>query len=206
MAAPTDPVDAFLARVLPPDPAPAARAEAAVAPNQGALLHLLARAVGARRVLEVGTLNGYSASWLASALPPGGELVSVEVDPDAAAAAQANLARAGLAAVARVVVGPALEVLPRLAGPFDLVFLDGDKAESARTLAAVLALCRPGTLVVADNVVRGGAVADPEDPDPRVRGVRALADAVAADPRLVATALQTVGEKGHDGLLLALVV
>jgi predicted O-methyltransferase YrrM len=195
-----DPVDAFLARLLPPDPAPAARAEAAVAPNQGALLHLLARAVGARRVLEVGTLHGYSAAWLATALPADGELVTLEVDPGAAAAAAAAVP------AARVVVGPALETLRDLDGPFDLVFLDGDKAQAAETLAAVLPLCRPGTLVVADNVVRGGAVADPDDPDPRVRGVRALVDAVAAEPRLVATALQTVGEKGHDGLLLALVV
>ncbi len=195
-----DPVDAFLARLLPPDPAPAARAEAAVAPNQGALLHLLARAVGARRVLEVGALHGYSAAWLATALPADGELVTLEVDPGAAAAAAAAVP------AARVVVGPALETLRDLDGPFDLVFLDGDKAQAAETLAAVLPLCRPGTLVVADNVVRGGAVADPDDPDPRVRGVRALVDAVAAEPRLVATALQTVGEKGHDGLLLALVV
>jgi predicted O-methyltransferase YrrM len=171
-----------------------------VAPNQGALLHLLARAVGARRVLEVGTLHGYSAAWLATALPADGELVTLEVDPGAAAAAAAAVP------AARVVVGPALETLRDLDGPFDLVFLDGDKAQAAETLAAVLPLCRPGTLVVADNVVRGGAVADPDDPDPRVRGVRALVDAVAAEPRLVATALQTVGEKGHDGLLLALVV
>ena len=195
-----DAVDAFFARLLPPDPAPHARAEAAVAPNQGALLHVLARAVGARRVLEVGTLRGYSAAWLAAALPADGELVTLDVDPEAAAAVVAASPRV------RVVVGPALETLPALDGPFDLVFLDGDKAQAAPTLQAVLPLCRPGTLIVADNVVRGGAVADPGDPDPRVQGVRALADAVAAEPRLVATALQTVGEKGHDGFLLALVV
>jgi predicted O-methyltransferase YrrM len=194
-----DAVDAFLARLLPRDPAPAARAEAAVAPNQGALLHVLARAAGARRVLEVGTLAGYSAAWLLAALPADGELVTLDVDPAAGAHLPGD-------ARVRFLVGPALETLPTLDGPFDLVFLDGDKAEAAETLAAVLPLCRPGALVVADNVVRGGAVADPDDPDPRVRGVRALVDAVAAEPRLVATAVQTVGEKGHDGLLLAVVV
>ncbi len=194
-----DPVDAALARVLPPDPAPGARAGAAVAPNQGALLHVLARAVGARRILEVGTLAGYSAAWLASALPPEGELVTLDIDP-AAGAHLPDDARI------RFVAGPALETLPGIEGPFDLVFLDGDKAQAAATLAAALPLCRRGTLVVADNVVRGGAVADPDDPDPRVRGVRALVEAVAGEPRLVATALQTVGEKGHDGFLVALVV
>jgi predicted O-methyltransferase YrrM len=157
-------------------------------------------------VLEVGTLAGYSTIWLARAVAgAGGSVVSLEADPTAAAVARANLARAGLDAVAEVVVGPSAQTFPGLSGPFDLVFLDGDKARAAEDLRAVLALARDGTLIVADNVVRDGAVADPADADPRVRGVRAMIDLIAAEPRLRATAVQTVGDKGYDGFVLALV-
>jgi len=208
-------VDEYLGgRLLPDDPALAGALEASaaarlpphdVSPLQGRLLELLARVCGARAILEIGTLGGYSTIWLARALPPEGRLVTLEVDPERAAVARANLARAGFAGVAEVIDGPALETLPRLEGPFDLVFVDADKERSAEYLAAALHLSRPGTLIVADNVVRGGAVADAGSQDPRVQGVRRLLDAVSAEPRLTATALQTVGVKGWDGLVLALV-
>jgi predicted O-methyltransferase YrrM len=173
-----------------------------VSPLQGALLELLARAIGARRILEIGTLAGYSTIWLARALPPDGRLVTLEVDPGYAAVARENLA--GLAGV-DVVTGPALETLPRLDGPFDLVFIDADKRSNPEYLRHALRLARPGTLIVADNVIRGGAIVDPEDPGESVQGVRAFFDALAAEPRVRATAIQTVGSKGYDGFALALV-
>jgi predicted O-methyltransferase YrrM len=176
-----------------------------VSPPQGALLELLARVAGARRILELGTLGGYSTIWLARALPPGGRVTTLEVDARHAAAARENLAGAGVAELVDVVVGPALETLPRLDGPFDLVFIDADKRSNPEYLRWAIELSRPGTLIVADNVVRGGAVADPEDPDPSVRGVRAFLEALAAEPRVRATAIQTVGAKGHDGFALAVV-
>ena len=176
-----------------------------VAPNQGKTLHLLARAIGARRILEVGTLAGYSAIWLARALPPGGEVVTIEVDPRHAEVARANLARAGVADRVDVRVGRAADVLPTLAGPFDLVFVDADKASNADYFAWAVRLSRPGTIVVVDNVVREGAVLDAASEDPSVRGVRRLVEAIRAEPRVDATALQTVGSKGHDGFVLALV-
>jgi predicted O-methyltransferase YrrM len=172
-----------------------------VSPPQGALLELLARMVGARSILEIGTLAGYSTRWLARALPPGGRLVTLEADPHAAAVARANLA-----GVAEVIAGPALETLPTLDGPFDLVFIDADKRSNAEYLAWALRLSRPGTLIVADNVIRDGAVADAASEDPSVAGVRAFFDAVAAEPRLRATAIQTVGVKGYDGFAIALVL
>jgi predicted O-methyltransferase YrrM len=173
-----------------------------VSPPQGALLELLARAIGARRILEIGTLGGYSTIWLARALPADGRLVTLEVDPGYAAVAQENLAgRAGV----EVITGPALESLPLLDGPFDLVFIDADKRSNADYLRHALRLSRPGTLIVADNVIRGGAIVDPEDPGPSVQGVRAFFDALAAEPRVRATAIQTVGSKGYDGFALALV-
>jgi predicted O-methyltransferase YrrM len=172
-----------------------------VSPPQGALLELLARLMGARSILEIGTLAGYSTAWLARALPPDGRLVTLEADPGAAALARRNLA--GLPV--EVIAGPALETLPALEGPFDLVFIDADKRSNAEYLRWALRLSRPGTLIVADNVVRGGAVADGSSADPSVRGVRAFFDAVAAEPRLRATAIQTVGSKGYDGFALALV-
>jgi predicted O-methyltransferase YrrM len=149
---------------------------------------------------------GYSTIWLARALPPGGRLVTLERDPAHAAVARANLERAGLADRVELRVGPALETLPRLAGErFDLAFLDADKAATDAYLAWALELLRPGGLLIADNVVRGGAVIDPGPGDPSTEGIRRFAERLAAEPRLEATAIQTVGAKGHDGFVLALV-
>lgn len=210
-------VDDYIAdRLIPPQPALAAAlaANAAaglpaqdVAPNQGRLLHILARIVGARRILEIGTLGGYSTIWLATALPADGTLVTLEADPAHAAVARANIAAANLDAIIDLRVGPALDTLPGLAGgaPFDVVFIDADKPSNPDYLAWALRLSRPGTVIVGDNVVRDGAVTDPDDPDPRVRGVRRFFDRVGAEPRLTATALQTVGAKGWDGFAIALV-
>jgi len=178
----------------------------AVSPVQGKLLNLLARMVGARRILEVGTLGGYSALWLARALPPQGRLVTLELDPHHAKVARANLERAGVADRVEVVVGPAIESLRGLPGdqPFDVVFIDADKPGNPAYFAEALRLTRPGSVLVVDNVVRQGRiVTHPEDP--AVVGVLELLDLVAAEPRVDATALQTVGTKGHDGLLVALV-
>jgi predicted O-methyltransferase YrrM len=178
-----------------------------VAPNQGRLLTLLARMCGARSILEIGTLGGYSTIFLARGLPRGGTVVTLELSPASAAVARANLARAGVADAVELRVGPAAESLAALvakgAGPFDLIFIDADKQSNPLYLDRSLALARPGTVIVADNVVRGGAVADPDDPDPRVRGIRLFTELVAAEPRLEATAIQTVGAKGHDGFLIA---
>lgn len=180
-----------------------------VAPNQGKLLHLLVRIHGARKVLELGTLGGYSTIWLARALPPGGRLVSLEADPRAAAVARANVARAGLAKVVDIRVGKALDVLPQLAdegvAPFDFIFIDADKPNNPRYLAWALKLSRPGSVIVGDNVVRDGAVADETSTDPNVIGVRGFLELMAAEPRLSATAIQTVGSKGYDGFSLAVV-
>jgi predicted O-methyltransferase YrrM len=179
----------------------------AVAPNQGKLLHLLARAVGARRILEIGTLGGYSAIWLARALPPDGWLVTLEADPRHAGVARANLERAGLGARVEIRVGPALETLPALEAeePFDLVFIDADKPGYPDYLAWSLRVSRRGTVIVADNVVRDGEVADVGSTDERVVGVRRFLELLAAEPRLDATVIQTVGVKGHDGLAIAVV-
>jgi predicted O-methyltransferase YrrM len=181
----------------------------AVSAVQGKLLHLLARAVRARSVLEVGTLGGYSTLWLARALPSGGRVVTLELDPHHAEVARANLAAAGVPDLVDVRVGPALDTLRALvaegAGPFDLVFVDADKENNAAYVELALSLSRPGTLVVVDNVVRGGAVVHRDHADPRVQGTRALFDYLAREPRLDSTALQTVGAKGYDGFVLALV-
>jgi len=181
--------------------------EIAVSPSQGKLLHLLALTVGARRILEVGTLGGYSAIWMARALPPDGRLITLESEPRHAEVARANLARAGLAGVTEVRLGPALETLPRLAGegvgPFDLVFIDADKPSNPDYFNWGLQLARAGSLIVVDNVVREGAVIDADSSDASVRGVRRLFDVVRSEPRVSATAIQTVGVKGWDGLLVA---
>jgi len=181
-----------------------------VAANQGKLLHLLARLKEARTILEVGTLGGYSTIWLARALPPDGRLVTLELDPRHAQVARANLEHAGLAELVEIRVGPASESLAHLVaeggGPFDLVFIDADKEGYPDYLGWALRLTRPGSLIVADNVVRGGAVMDAADSDPRVRAVRRFLEMVAAEPRLAATVIQTVGSKGYDGLAFALVV
>ncbi|MFF1510828.1 O-methyltransferase [Streptomyces sp. NPDC058326] len=184
--------------------------EIAVAPNQGKLLHLLALTQGARSILEIGTLGGYSTIWLARALPADGRLITLEYDPAHADVARANIARAGLDKLVEVRTGAALDSLPRLeaegAGPFDLVFIDADKVNNPRYVEWALRLSRPGTLIIVDNVVRGGRIATPHPDDPAITGTRELFDLVAAEPRLDATALQTVGTKGYDGLLFARVV
>jgi predicted O-methyltransferase YrrM len=181
-----------------------------VSAAQGKFLMLLAQSMGARRILEIGTLGGYSAIWLAQALPPGGYLLTLEINAAHASVARDNLARAGFAAVAEVRVGPALETLIALAAggaiPFDLIFIDADKPGYPGYLPFALALSRVGSLIVADNVVRKGAVIDADSRDPRVQGVRRFNDLVAREPRLDATILQTVGSKGYDGFTLARVV
>ena len=200
-------VDSYLVdRLVASDGAlDAASGGAAVSANQGKLLQLLAQAIGARWVLEIGTLAGYSTIWLARALPPGGRLVTLEADPGSAEVARSNIAEAGLSDIVELRVGAALESLPRLRGPFDLIFLDADKAENLEYLVHALELSRPGTLIVADNVVRGGAVIDVDSDDGRVQGVRRFFDLLNEEPRLTATAIQTVGSKGWDGFALALV-
>jgi len=176
-----------------------------VSPPQGKLLHLLARLAGARRILELGTLAGYSTLWLARALPEDGELVSLEVDEGYAEVARANVERAGLGGRVDIRVGPALETLPGLAGPFDLLFLDADKRSNPEYLEWALRLSRPGSLIVVDNVVRGGAILDPPSGDESSEGSRRVLELMAAEPRLSATAIQTVGSKGWDGFALGLV-
>jgi predicted O-methyltransferase YrrM len=180
-----------------------------VAPNQGKLLHLLARIQGARTVLEIGTLGGYSTIWLARALPADGRLVTLEADERCADVAARNIARAGLDHVVDLRVGKALDTLPLLAdegaGPFDLVFIDADKPSNPAYLEWALRLTRPGSVIVGDNVVREGAVVDPASQDARVQGVRRFTELVAEHPRLTATMVQTVGVKGYDGFTLALV-
>ena len=177
-----------------------------VSPTQGKLLHELARMVGARRILEVGTLGGYSAIWLARALPSDGRLVTLEIDPKHAEIARRNLAHAGLDRIAEVRVGAALDSLASMRGEtFDFAFIDADKPNNANYFRAAVELVCAGGAIVVDNVVRRGAVADAASTDPNVRGVRDLVAAVAADPRVTATAIQTVGAKGYDGFLLAIV-
>jgi predicted O-methyltransferase YrrM len=181
-----------------------------VTPNQGKFLHILALLVDAKRILEIGTLGGYSTIWMARALPADGRLVTLEVDPKHAAVAQSNIAGAGLAQVVEVRLGPAVESLARLeeegAGPFDLLFIDADKENCGVYLSWALKLSRPGSLIVCDNIVREGGIADEANAEPRVLGIRAFLDMARAEPRLLTTALQTVGTKGYDGFAIALVV
>ncbi len=177
----------------------------AVSPAQGKLLHLLARSLGARRILELGTLNGYSTIWLARALPADGELVSLEINAHHAARARENVDRAGIGGLVDIRVGPALEAMDALIGPFDLIFLDADKPGLPEYFAAAVELARPGSLIIADNTVQDGAVIDVADESLRAAGGRRLHEAIAADPRVDATGIQTVGAKGHDGFVLALV-
>jgi len=212
-------VDAYFGQtVAPSDPALDAALRAsdaaglpqiAVSPPQGKLLQLLARIRGARNILEIGTLGGYSTICLARALPEGGRLVSLEFDPRHAEVARGNIAAAGLADVVEVRVGAALDSLPKLkdegVGPFDLVFIDADKSNNPHYVRWALELSRPGTLIIVDNVVRGGRVGDPANQDPDVRGTRAALELIAAEPRLDGTAVQTVGSKGYDGFALVLV-
>jgi predicted O-methyltransferase YrrM len=177
----------------------------AVAPNQGKLLYLLARMSGAKSILEIGTLGGYSTIWLARALPADGRLVTLEYEPRHAEVARANIARAGLAPLVDVRVGKALDLLPGVQGPFDLTFIDADKANIPDYVDWAVRLSRPGSVIIVDNVIRHGEVISAISLDPNVRGVRRMFDAVSRDPRLDATALQTVGSKGYDGLAIMLV-
>jgi predicted O-methyltransferase YrrM len=179
-----------------------------VSPAQGKLLHLLVRMTGARRILEVGTLGGYSTIWMAKALPEGGELVTLDYEPRHAEVARKNIERAGLADRVTVRLGAAAETLPALAAerpaPFDFVFIDADKPSNTIYLDWAIRLGRPGTVIVLDNVVRNGEVANAASTDPNVRGSRGAFDLMAANPRLSATALQTVGSKGYDGFAIAI--
>ena len=213
-------VDSYITDLLVPsdpvlDAALEANAEAGlpahdVAPNQGKLLDLLVRIQGARTILEIGTLGGYSTIWLSRALPPTGRLTTLETDHRYAEVARANVAHAGLAHVVELCEGLALDILPELAaegqGPFDLIFIDADKANNPAYFEWALKLSRRGTLIIADNVVRGGAVVDAASDDPRTQGIRRFFEMVAAEPRVSATALQTVGDKGYDGFAIALVI
>ncbi len=180
-----------------------------VTPSQGKLLYLLARIVNARRILEIGTLGGYSTIWLARAMPANGRLITLELDPRHAEIARTNLARAGFTERVEIRVGPALESLETLAGEslplFDLIFIDADKANNPNYLEWAVPHTRRGGLVIVDNVVRDGAIIDPNDPDPDIQGSRQLFERMGKDPRLVATALQTVGSKGYDGFAIAMV-
>jgi predicted O-methyltransferase YrrM len=213
-------VDRYLNNTLiPPDPileaALAANAAANlpaidVSPSQGKLLQLLAETQRAHRILEIGTLGGYSTINLARALPPDGKLVTLELDPHHAKVALANIAHAGLAHAVELRLGPALDSLAQLHAehvePFDLIFLDANKDGYPDYLTAALKLARPGTLILADNVIRDGEVIDPTSTDPNVQGVRRFFEILAADPRISSTAVQTVGSKGYDGFAIARVV
>jgi predicted O-methyltransferase YrrM len=181
-----------------------------VSPAQGKLLQLMAKSIGAERILEFGTLGGYSTIWLGRALPTGGRLVTLEAEARNAEVAARNVASAGLAGLVDLRVGPALEQLPRLeaegAGPFDLTFIDADKVHTPDYFAWALDHSRPGSLIVCDNVVRFGRLADPDSDDPSIPAQRRLHETLAAEPRVEATTIQTVGVKGYDGFSLALVV
>jgi predicted O-methyltransferase YrrM len=212
-------VDEYIAELfLPPDEtlaaaladsADAGLPEIAISPIYGKLLTLLAQSHGARSILEIGTLGGYSAICLARALPPRGRLISLEFNPTHAEVARVNIARAGLADRVEVRVGRAADTLAQLAaegaGPFDLIFIDADKPSYVEYLYWSLRLSRPGTLILADNVVRQGRVIDADSDDANVQGVRQFNAALAVEPRLSAVILQTVGGKGYDGLAIALV-
>jgi predicted O-methyltransferase YrrM len=212
-----DAVDDFIAgHLVEDDPALQAAIEASeaaglpsinVAPNQGKLLMLLARAIGARKILEIGTLGGYSTIWLARALLPDGRLVTLEANPDYAKVAHANIARAGLEGLVEIRVGRALDTLPSLAAeaPFDLIFIDADKPSTPGYFQWAVRLARLGSLIVVDNVVREGAIIDGASEDPNVLGMRRFFELAATDKRVSGTAIQTVGHKGHDGLAVLLI-
>jgi predicted O-methyltransferase YrrM len=181
-----------------------------VEPPTGKLLQLFARMVGAKKILEIGTLGGYSTIWLARGLPSDGRLITLEANPDYAAVAEKSIANAGLSELVDMRVGPALETLPKLldegAGPFDMVFIDADKANQDHYLSWALDLTHVGSLIVGDNVVRNGRVLDSDNEDPSIQGIRRFMDLLAADPRVDATAIQSVGSKGYDGFAVGLVI
>jgi predicted O-methyltransferase YrrM len=180
-----------------------------VAPNQGKLLHVLARLTHSKKILEVGTLGGYSTIWLARALPPGGRLISLEFNPNHAKVAASNIQRAGLSDRVDIRVGAALDSLPRIEkeglAPFDFIFIDADKPNNPGYLEWAIQLSRPGTLIIVDNVVRDGAISDSASTDPTILGTRKMFGLMSRDARLSCTALQTVGSKGYDGFALAMV-
>jgi predicted O-methyltransferase YrrM len=212
-------VDAFIGETIAPDDAAllaavdAAAAAALpaiqVSPPQGKLLNLLARTIGARTILEFGTLGGYSTIQLARALPADGRLISLEFSPEYAEVARASIERAGVGELVEIRVGPALEALPALAeegfGPIDFTFIDADKVNTPNYFSWALERTRPGGLIVADNVVRDGTLADAGDPDPATKAQRQFHEMVAAESRVSATTIQTVGSKGYDGFTIALV-
>ena len=197
-----------------PDPSYAVVHDASVAAGlpdirvsaaEGKQLYLMAKMCGAQRILEIGTLGGYSTLWLARALPPDGKLITLEYSPKHAEVARANLAKAGVSDRVEVKIGAALDLLPTLQGPFDFFFLDANKDGYPDYFRWAVKLSRPGSVIVADNVVRGGKVADSGSTDPLVQGVRKMLEAVAAEPRVEASVIQTVGSKGYDGYLVAVV-
>jgi predicted O-methyltransferase YrrM len=208
-------VDGYFAELLAPSNAHlestlAKNASAGLPPHdvsalQGKMLALFIKMVNASRVLEIGTLGGYSTIWMANALPEDGCVVTIEANPDHAKVARANILKAGIADRVDLRVGEALDVLPTLDGAFDLIFIDADKPNNPGYLQWALRLSRPGTVIIGDNVVRGGAVIDAASDDANVRGVREFLQMIADEPRLSATAIQTVGEKGWDGFALAVV-
>lgn len=181
----------------------------AVAPNQGKLLHILARMVNARRILEIGTLGGYSTIWLARALSADGRLFTLEIDAKHAEVARKNVERAGLASKVEIRLGPAIDTLKKIVaekqGPFDLFFIDADKANIPEYFTWSLKLSRSGSVIIIDNVVRKGGVIEAQSSDPDVQGVRRLNEMLKNEPRVTATTIQTVGSKGYDGFTLALV-
>ena len=200
------PADAALADALSANEA-AGLPPIDVSPPQGKFLHILARLIGARRILEIGTLGGYSTIWLARALPEGGQVVTLEFSPHHAKTAAANIAKAGLSHAVTIHIGPALESLPKLPldAPFDLIFVDADKRTNPDYLAWALKLSHKGSVIVVDNVVRDGLVLDAATTDPDIQGIRRFFDLLGNEPRVTATAVQTVGSKGWDGFAIAIV-
>jgi predicted O-methyltransferase YrrM len=206
MLVPSDPVlDAALHAA-----AEAALPQIQVSPPQGKLLHILVRSLSARRILEIGTLGGYSTIWMARALPPGGRVVTLEAEAKHAEVARANFGRAGLTHCIEVRLGPGLDTLPRLAaegrGPFDFIFIDANKSTITEYFDWALRLSHPGSVIVVDNVIRDGEVIDADSDDPDVQGVRRFNARLAQESRVSATEIQTVGSKGYDGFAMAVVL
>ena len=201
LLADTDPVFEAVLRANAAGGLPAIDVSAA----QGKFLHLMVKISGARRILEIGTLGGYSTIWMAKALPEDGRLITLEYSPKHAEVAKANLARAGVLDRTEIRVGPALDSLPGLEGPFDLIFIDADKPNNPNYLDWAVKLSRPGTVIILDNVVRDGRVVDAASTEPSVKGTRAAFDFLKAHPQIESTALQTVGSKGWDGFVLGVV-